>query len=46
MARLTELVADPEELADLGGRFGRRARELYGEAEMGRQLTALLDPAR
>lgn len=42
VATLTELVADREALAELGARFQVATRERYGEAEMGRQLVALL----
>jgi len=38
VARLRELTADPPTLAATGARFQARARELYGEDEMARQL--------
>jgi len=42
VARLREMCADLDELARTGTRFQQRARELYGEDEMARQLMAEL----
>jgi phosphatidylinositol alpha-1,6-mannosyltransferase len=39
---VTELTADPARLAETGVMFQVAAAERYGEAEMGRQLVALL----
>jgi len=41
--RLVELTADLATLASTGAKFQERARELYSEQQMGRQLSTELD---
>lgn len=41
-SRLSDLLAEPEQLASLGKRFGATARDLYSEEAMGQALCALL----
>jgi glycosyltransferase involved in cell wall biosynthesis len=40
--RMTSLVSRPGELRDIGARFDRAARALYGEEQMSRELLRLL----
>jgi phosphatidylinositol alpha-1,6-mannosyltransferase len=44
--QLGRLIANRDELVDVGQRFGAEARQLYSEEQMGDQLLALLDARR